>query len=97
MNRLIGITGGMSSGKTTLSKELLKMNKDFIYIDIDEYRRSLYSQLDYINELKESIIELKEYDEINSIILNKYIYKDDNIISSAFSFIASLTSSSRLL
>lgn len=81
MNRLIGITGGMSSGKTTLSKELLKMNKDFIYIDIDEYRRSLYSQLDYINELKESIIELKEYDEINSIILNKYIYKDDSIMN----------------
>lgn len=74
MNRLIGITGGMSSGKTTLSKELIKINKDYIYIDIDIFRRGLYQNKEYISELKEQIKELKKYEKIDSIILNKYIY-----------------------
>ena len=60
MNRLIGITGGMSSGKTTLSKELIKINKDYIYIDIDNFRRGLYQNKEYISELKEQIKELKK-------------------------------------
>ena len=42
MNKLIGITGGMSSGKTTLCKKLLELNLDYFYIDVDEFRRSLY-------------------------------------------------------
>ena len=77
MNRLIGITGGMSSGKTTLSKELIKINKDYIYIDIDNFRRGLYQNKEYISELKEQIKELKKYEKIDSIILNKYIYSSE--------------------
>ena len=77
MNRLIGITGGMSSGKTTISKELLKMNPEFIYIDVDDFRRCLFNNSSYINELKRVIPELQKYNSINSIVLNKYIYTND--------------------
>ena len=76
MNRLIGITGGMSSGKTTLCKKLLKLNPDYIYIDVDEFRRDLYLNKNYVKELKAIISELKDYSEINSIILNKFIYSN---------------------
>ena len=76
MNKLIGITGGMSSGKTTLAKELLKLN-DYTYVDVDLYRRSLYKDDKYITELKKIVKELKDYKEIDSIILNKYIYTNE--------------------
>ena len=81
MNRLIGITGGMSSGKTILSKKILKLNKDFIYIDIDIFRRGLYQNKEYINEIKEQIKELKKYKKIDSLILNKYIYSNEEYMS----------------
>ena len=71
MNRLIGVTGGMAAGKTTLSKQIIKENKDFIYIDVDDFRRRLYQNKNYLLELKNVIPELKVYNEINSIILNK--------------------------
>lgn len=77
MNRLIGITGGMSSGKTTLSNIILNNNPDFIYIDVDTFRRSLFENKSYVNELKKYIPELNQYDSINSIILNEYIYSND--------------------
>ena len=76
MNRLIGITGGMSSGKTTLAKQLIELNPDFVYIDVDEFRRSLYGNSSYINELQLSITKLKQYEKIDSLILNQYIYND---------------------
>ena len=71
MNRLIGITGGMSSGKTTISHDIIKHNPDYIYVDVDIFRRSLYKNASYILEVKTVIPELKKYDEINSLILNK--------------------------
>ena len=77
MNRLIGITGGMSSGKTTISEDILKHNPDYIYVDVDIFRRSLYKNDSYILELRNVIPELKEYDEMNSLILNKYIYSNE--------------------
>ena len=77
MNRLIGITGGMSSGKTTISHDILKRNHDYIYVDVDIFRRNLFKNDSYILELKNIIPELKEYDEINSLILNKYIYNNE--------------------
>ena len=76
MNRLIGITGGMSSGKTTISEDILKQNPDYIYVDVDVFRRSLYKNDSYILELKNVIPELNGYDEINSLILNHYITKN---------------------
>ena len=77
MIKLIGITGGMSSGKTTLCKKLIELNPDYIYVDVDDFRRNLYKNNEYIKELKSKIIELKKYKEINSPILNKYIYYDE--------------------
>ena len=77
MNKLIGITGGMSSGKTTISYDILKYNPDYIYVDVDIFRRNLYKNDSYISELKKSLPELKKYDEINSLILNKYIYSNE--------------------
>lgn len=81
MNKLIGITGGMSSGKTTLAKKLIEKNTDFIYIDIDDFRRELYKNQEYVKKLKSKIIELKQYDNINSLILNKYIYNSDKMMN----------------
>lgn len=81
MNKLIGITGGMSSGKTTLAKKLIEKNIDFIYIDIDDFRRELYKNKEYVKKLKSKIIELKQYDNINSLILNKYIYNSDKMMN----------------
>ena len=78
MNRLIGVTGGMSSGKTTLSNEIIKNNPNYIYIDVDVFRRGLYKNTEYTNELKKVIEELNNYEEIDSIILNKYIYQDED-------------------
>ena len=78
MNRLIGITGGMSSGKTTLSKKLIELNPNFEYIDVDVFRRNLYNNNNYINKLKQNINELKNYQKIDSKILNKYIYNNQN-------------------
>ena len=69
MNKLIGITGGMSSGKTTISYDILKYNHDYIYVDVDIFRRNLYKNDSYISELKKSIPELKKYDEIYSSLL----------------------------
>ncbi len=77
MNKLIGITGGMSSGKTTLCKKLIELNPSYIYVDVDDFRRNLYKNKEYIKELKNKIIDLKKYEEINSIILNKYIYNNE--------------------
>ena len=81
MNKLIGITGGMSSGKTTISKELLKYNPDFIYIDVDIFRRNLFNNISYVKELKEVIPKLNKYDFIDSNILNKYIYSSEQYMN----------------
>ena len=76
MNRLIGITGGMASGKTTLAYKILLANPDYVYFDVDVFRRNLFFNQSYIDELKKVIPELTSYSEINSTILNKYIYRN---------------------
>ena len=81
MNRLIGITGGMSSGKTTISNEILKLNPQFIYIDVDVFRRNLFNNNSYVKELKEVIPELNQYDLVNTNILNQYIYSNEQYMN----------------
>ena len=81
MNRLIGITGGMSSGKTTISKEIIKQNPDFIYIDVDIFRRNLFSNSSYVKELKEVIPELNQYDLVNTNVLNQFIYSNEEYMN----------------
>ena len=84
MNKLIGITGGMSSGKTTLCKKLIELNPDYIYIDVDDFRRSLYKNNEYIQELKSKIIELKQYKiDLLMIILGAILYAMAGVYSTA--------------
>ena len=55
MNRLIGITGGMSSGKTTISYDILKYNPDYIYVDVDIFRRNLYKKETFLWDYKKNV------------------------------------------
>ncbi len=80
-NRLIGITGGMSAGKTTIARKIMLDNRDFIYIDVDEFRRSLFKNESYVNELKRAIPELNLYNEVDSRILNKFIYSNEDYMN----------------
>ena len=74
MSKIIGITGGMASGKTTLANKILERHPDFIHIDVDKFRRKLFDNEDYVQELKNKIPELRKYEKINSMILNPLIY-----------------------
>lgn len=78
MNKVIGITGSMAAGKSTLVNKLKEIYPEYIYIDVDDFRRNLFKNQSYINDLKKVIPELRQYDNINSIILNKYIYENEN-------------------
>ena len=78
MNKVIGITGYMSVGKSyVLSKLLSQINKDYVLIDVDIFRRKLLKEnSEYVKELKLVIPELNDFNEIDSVILNKYIYSN---------------------
>jgi Dephospho-CoA kinase len=85
MNKIIGITGLIGTGKSTLMNLLKKkLNNDFIYIDVDNYRRKLVTEKDDIVE----ILNLKNKSDLNRVIYNdkdkmkifkKYIY--DNLLN----------------
>ncbi len=79
MNKIIGITGYMSVGKSyVLSNILSFIKEDYILIDVDIFRRTLLKEnIKYISDLKKVIPELNKYTKIDSIILNKYIYSND--------------------
>lgn len=83
MNKLIGITGYMSVGKSYVLSNILSLIKeDYILIDVDIFRRKLLKEdIKYINDLKKIIPELSDYTEIDSIILNKYIYSNDKYMN----------------
>lgn len=78
MNKIVGITGYMSVGKSyVLSKLLSQINKDYVLIDVDVFRRKLLKEnREYVKELKLVIPELNDFNEIDSVILNKYIYSN---------------------
>lgn len=77
MNKLIGITGYIGAGKTTLALKLVKENKDYIYINVDEFRYELYKDNSFKEELEVDISELKKYEYLDSNIINRYIYEDE--------------------
>lgn len=82
MNRLLGITGLMAVGKTTIAQEIIKKNPTYIYIDIDTFRRNLLKDHSYQQALKEKIKVLENEKEITSEILNSHIYcNKKNMIS----------------
>lgn len=78
MNKVIGITGCMSVGKSyVLSKLLSLIEEDNVLIDVDIFRRKLLKEnSEYVKELKLVIPELNEFNQIDSVILNKYIYSN---------------------
>jgi len=80
MNKIIGITGYMSVGKSyVLSNLLSRIDKDYILIDVDIFRRKLLKENSkYVDALKKVIPSLNEFNEIDSVILNKFIYSNDN-------------------
>ena len=80
MNKIIGITGYMSVGKSYVLKKILpRVNEDYVLIDVDIFRRKLLKENgQYVNELKIVIPELNKFNIIDSITLNNYIYSNDN-------------------
>lgn len=82
MNKIIGITGIMGSGKTTLMNQLKdKLANNYEFIDFDIYRRELIKK----NKEILKILNIKEEIDINKIIYNdvdkmkkfkKYLYKN---------------------
>lgn len=68
---LIGITGLMGSGKTTLCNLLLQKDNSITYIDVDKFRHDLFNNKDYINELSNNLNkEIITYKDLNYIIYN---------------------------
>lgn len=82
MNKIIGITGIMGSGKTTLMKLLKeKLDNEYEFIDVDIYRRNLIKRNSKILKL----LDIKSEKDINKIIyketakmktFKKYVYKN---------------------
>jgi len=81
MNKWIGITGKMASGKSTLVQLLKERNADYVYVDVDEFRRSLFQNEEYVRQLKQEILELNAYDSIDSSILNQFIYQNEDYMN----------------
>lgn len=81
MNKLIGITGMMGSGKTTIAKELLKQHPDFIYIDVDEFRRNKLKEKKYQQDLKQKIKKLVHEPLLSQPVLNSYIYSNQEYMN----------------
>jgi dephospho-CoA kinase len=78
MNKIIGITGYMSVGKSYVLSNLLSIiDKDYILVDVDIFRRKLLKENSkYVDDLKKVILELNNFNEIDSVILNNYIYSN---------------------
>lgn len=71
MNKIIGITGLMGSGKSTLSAKLKKLlNNNITVIDVDLFRRKLIKDKSFIDILKREIKELKDIKYLNKLIYN---------------------------
>lgn len=70
---LVGVTGLMGAGKTTLCNKIIELNKDIVYINADKFRHKLFLNKNYINELTFNLnIKITNYKELNNLI-----YKND--------------------
>lgn len=77
MNKVIGITGIMGSGKTTLCKKIIETNENIKYINVDNFRLDLRNNnIEFQNELFMNIKGITDLKDIN-----KYIYNNDKNMS----------------
>lgn len=81
MSKLIGVTGIMGSGKTTLCKKLLEINNNINYINVDNFRLDLRNNNpEFQNELFTKIQGLTKLEDINKFIYtseyNMSVYKN---------------------
>lgn len=81
MSKIIGITGIMGSGKTTLCHKILSNNNEFVYVNVDNFRLDLRNNNpEFQKELLSKIKGLTNLEEINQFIYsdqkNMSIYKN---------------------
>ncbi len=50
-NKILGIVGRQGSGKSTLTRCLVKYHRDCVYLDIDSIVHELYKRTDVVSEL----------------------------------------------
>ena len=74
---IIGITGGISSGKTSITNYLIENYNNYTYIDTDIITHKLLKDSKVIKEIENNFgKEVIENDQINRKILGSIIYND---------------------
>ncbi len=77
---IVGLTGGIATGKSEASKSLLK--KGFFIIDADRLVKEIYKSQEVINEMKASLPEfITKSNEINFKELRRSVFNDPCIKS----------------
>ena len=80
MTKVIGITGGIGSGKTTLCKYLKK--KGYLVHDSDKFVSSIYKKPNkrFLKFLKKNVSkEVVQKDKINKIKVSSIIFNKDEV------------------
>ena len=80
MTKVIGITGGIGSGKTTLCKHLKK--KGYLVHDSDKFVSSIYKKPNkrFLKFLKKNVSkEVVQKDKINKIKVSSIIFNKDEV------------------
>ncbi|MDD2519169.1 MAG: dephospho-CoA kinase [Bacilli bacterium] len=75
MTKIIGITGLMGSGKSTLVSELRNILPNPVtFIDVDTFRRELIKDKDFFDNLRIKITGLNDYNDLNKLTYQNHEY-----------------------
>ena len=74
MKFIVGLTGGIASGKSYVSKKLIELG--YSVIDTDNISRSLYSDKFYLDKIKESFPETFNLGKFDKKKLSKIVFDD---------------------